>query len=70
MTLIAFFLLMNRSIRMGEGSGFKSLHPYQSGYFSAAVKLQPGYTAGVITSFYVKLTNILSDHYTTFASIY
>lgn len=35
------------------GSGFKSLRPYQSGYFSAAVKLQPGYTAGVITSFYV-----------------
>ncbi|KAL8152218.1 hypothetical protein V2J09_009978 [Rumex salicifolius] len=36
-----------------SGSGFKSLKPYRSGYFSAAVKLQPGYTAGVITSFYL-----------------
>ena len=36
------------------GSGFKSLHPYRSGYFGAAIKLQPGYTAGVITSFYVR----------------
>ncbi|XWS71869.1 hypothetical protein CRYUN_Cryun03dG0174900 [Craigia yunnanensis] len=36
-----------------SGSGFKSLHPYQSGYFGAAMKLQPGYTAGVITSFYL-----------------
>lgn len=37
------------------GSGFKSIQPYQSGYFGAAMKLQPGYTAGVITSFYVRL---------------
>ncbi|XP_027343932.1 xyloglucan endotransglucosylase/hydrolase protein 31-like [Abrus precatorius] len=36
-----------------SGSGFKSLHSYQSGYFGAAVKLQSGYTAGVITSFYL-----------------
>ncbi|XP_062082184.1 xyloglucan endotransglucosylase/hydrolase protein 31-like [Humulus lupulus] len=36
-----------------SGSGFKSLHPFRSGYFSTAVKLQPGYTAGVITSFYL-----------------
>ncbi|GLT65023.1 hypothetical protein SLA2020_374780 [Shorea laevis] len=36
-----------------SGSGFKSLHPYRSGYFAAAVKLQPGYTAGVITCFYL-----------------
>ncbi|TYI90932.1 hypothetical protein E1A91_D03G156700v1 [Gossypium mustelinum] len=36
-----------------SGSGFKSLRPYQSGYFGAAMKLQPGYTAGVITSFYL-----------------
>ncbi|KAL3518433.1 hypothetical protein ACH5RR_021022 [Cinchona calisaya] len=35
------------------GSGFKSLNRYRSGYFGAAVKLQPGYTAGVITSFYL-----------------
>ncbi|PPS04355.1 hypothetical protein GOBAR_AA16303 [Gossypium barbadense] len=36
-----------------SGSGFKSLRSYQSGYFGAAMKLQPGYTAGVITSFYL-----------------
>ncbi|KAK4482659.1 hypothetical protein RD792_009823 [Penstemon davidsonii] len=36
-----------------SGSGFKSLNPYSSGYFGAAIKLQPGYTAGVITSLYL-----------------
>ncbi|PSR86555.1 Xyloglucan endotransglucosylase/hydrolase protein [Actinidia chinensis var. chinensis] len=35
------------------GSGFKSLDAYQSGYFGAAIKLQTGYTAGVITSYYL-----------------
>ncbi|KAL0418242.1 UNVERIFIED_CONTAM: putative xyloglucan endotransglucosylase/hydrolase protein 32 [Sesamum radiatum] len=36
-----------------SGSGFKSVNPYSSGYFGAAIKLQTGYTAGVITSFYL-----------------
>ncbi|KAJ8768678.1 hypothetical protein K2173_023582 [Erythroxylum novogranatense] len=36
-----------------SGSGYKSLHPYRSGYFGAAIKLQSGYTAGVITCFYL-----------------
>ncbi|KMT02341.1 hypothetical protein BVRB_9g205660 [Beta vulgaris subsp. vulgaris] len=36
-----------------SGSGFKSLKRFQSGLFSTAMKLQPGYTAGVITSFYL-----------------
>lgn len=36
-----------------SGSGFKSLNRYRSGYFGASIKLQPGYTAGVITSFYL-----------------
>lgn len=36
-----------------SGSGFKSLHAYKSGYFGSSMKLQPGYTAGVITSFYL-----------------
>ncbi|OAY38086.1 xyloglucan endotransglucosylase/hydrolase protein 31 [Manihot esculenta] len=36
-----------------SGSGYKSLEPYRSGYFGADIKLQPGYTAGVITSFYL-----------------
>ncbi|KAG9143987.1 hypothetical protein Leryth_013876 [Lithospermum erythrorhizon] len=30
-----------------SGSGFKSLTEYRSGYFGAAIKLQPGYTAGL-----------------------
>ncbi|KAK9663980.1 hypothetical protein RND81_14G011000 [Saponaria officinalis] len=36
-----------------SGSGFKSQKQYESGYFSAAIKLQQGYTAGVITSYYL-----------------
>ncbi|XP_043699097.1 probable xyloglucan endotransglucosylase/hydrolase protein 32 [Telopea speciosissima] len=36
-----------------SGSGFKSIHPFRSGYFGAAIKLQSGYTAGVITSLYL-----------------
>lgn len=36
------------------GSGFKSVKPFRSGYFGASIKLQPGYTAGVITAFYVR----------------
>ncbi|KAL6202962.1 hypothetical protein ACLB2K_026666 [Fragaria x ananassa] len=36
-----------------SGSGFKSVRPYGSGYFGAAIKVQSGYTAGVITSFYL-----------------
>ncbi|KAL7153954.1 hypothetical protein ABFS83_04G202400 [Erythranthe nasuta] len=36
-----------------SGSGFKSVNSYSSGYFGAAIKLHPGYTAGVITSLYL-----------------
>ncbi|KAI3822824.1 hypothetical protein L1987_10422 [Smallanthus sonchifolius] len=36
-----------------SGSGFKSRKSYRSGYFGTAIKLHPGYTAGVITSFYL-----------------
>ncbi|KAE8733002.1 homogentisate phytyltransferase 1 [Hibiscus syriacus] len=36
-----------------SGSVFKSVQPYRSGYFGVAMKVQPGYTAGVITSFYL-----------------
>lgn len=47
--------ILQRSLFLKTGSGFKSLKPYRSGFFSAAIKLQPGYTAGVITSFYVRM---------------
>lgn len=46
-----------------SGSGFKSLQRYQSGYFSASMKLQPGYTAGVITSFYLSNTEDYPGHH-------
>jgi len=46
-----------------SGSGFKSLRSYSSGYFSAAIKLQAGYTAGVDTSFYLSNANVHpNDH--------
>lgn len=48
---------------IAAGSGFKSLNPYSSGYFGAAVKLQPGYTAGVITSFYVRIVAKINYYY-------
>ncbi|GLJ44622.1 hypothetical protein SUGI_0937870 [Cryptomeria japonica] len=36
-----------------DGSGFKSKEAYMYGFFNAAVKLQAGYTAWIITSFYL-----------------
>ncbi|GLJ44619.1 hypothetical protein SUGI_0937840 [Cryptomeria japonica] len=36
-----------------DGSGFKSKDAYMYGFFNAAVKLQAGYTIGIITSFYL-----------------
>ncbi|XP_073049177.1 probable xyloglucan endotransglucosylase/hydrolase protein 32 [Primulina eburnea] len=46
-----------------SGSGFKSLNSYSSGYFGSAIKLHPGYTAGVITSFYLSNNEDLpGDH--------
>lgn len=42
-------LWMDRS----SGSGFKSARAYRNGYFGASVRVQPGYTAGVNTAFYV-----------------
>lgn len=35
------------------GSGFKSKTPFRNGYFSSSIRLQAGYTAGVITAFYL-----------------
>ncbi|KAH9329123.1 hypothetical protein KI387_001231, partial [Taxus chinensis] len=42
-------LLLDKS----SGSGFKSKEAYMYGFFNAAVRLQAGYTAGIITSFYL-----------------
>ncbi|KAK9279889.1 hypothetical protein L1049_013572 [Liquidambar formosana] len=46
-----------------SGSGFKSLKPYRSGYYSADIKLQSGYTAGVITSFYLSNNEDYPGHH-------
>ncbi|EMS50675.1 putative xyloglucan endotransglucosylase/hydrolase protein 32 [Triticum urartu] len=42
-------LWMDRS----SGSGFKSKRAYRNGYFGVSMKVQPGYTAGVNTAFYL-----------------
>lgn len=46
-----------------SGSGFKSKERYQSGYFGAEIKLQPGYTAGVITSLYLSNNQDFPGHH-------
>jgi xyloglucan:xyloglucosyl transferase len=47
---MALTLLMDRT----SGSGFKSKRSYRNGYFGVSIKVQPGYTAGVNTAFYVR----------------
>ncbi|CAM8967169.1 unnamed protein product [Rhodiola kirilowii] len=46
-----------------SGSGFKSHDMYRSGYFGASMKLQPGYTAGVITSLYLSNNQDFPGHH-------
>ena len=58
--LICFYLLIMYLGVAIIGSGFKSVKPFRSGYFGASIKLQAGYTAGVITSLYVRARNSLS----------
>lgn len=36
-----------------SGTGFKSKQAYKYGFFNAALKLQAGYTAGIVTTFYL-----------------
>lgn len=46
-----------------SGSGFKSLRPFRSGYFGSSIKLQKGYTAGVITAFYLSNNEAHPGHH-------
>lgn len=46
-----------------SGSGFKSLQAYKSGFFSAAIKLQAGYTAGIITALYLSNSQEFPGHH-------
>ncbi|GLJ44611.1 hypothetical protein SUGI_0937630 [Cryptomeria japonica] len=41
------------TLDISSGSGFKSKKTYMYGFFNAALRLQSGYTAGIITSFYL-----------------
>ncbi|CAL4940459.1 unnamed protein product [Urochloa decumbens] len=52
-------LWMDRS----SGSGFKSARAYRSGYFGASVRVQPGYTAGVNTAFYLSNSEEYPGHH-------
>lgn len=45
--------ICNISWVFGTGSGFVSQKDYYYGFFSAAIKLPPDYTAGVVVAFYV-----------------
>ncbi|KAK4717941.1 hypothetical protein R3W88_016279 [Solanum pinnatisectum] len=56
-------LHFSQSFRNLWGSGFKSLRDYRSDYFGTSVKLQPGYTAGIITSFYLSNSEDFLGHH-------
>lgn len=44
---------VNLSLNKSSGSGLASENKYFYGYFSAAIKLPPGYTSGVVVAFYM-----------------
>ncbi|KAF0928579.1 hypothetical protein E2562_006024 [Oryza meyeriana var. granulata] len=46
-----------------SGSGFKSTRSYRNGYFGASIRVQPGYTAGVNTAFYLSNTEQYPGHH-------
>ncbi|XP_043705268.1 probable xyloglucan endotransglucosylase/hydrolase protein 32, partial [Telopea speciosissima] len=46
-----------------SGSGFTSIRSIRYGYIGTAIKLQPGYTAGVITSLYLSNNEAYPGHH-------
>jgi len=46
-----------------SGGGFKSKKPYSYGLFNAALKLQAGYTAGIVTTFYLSNSQVYPDQH-------
>ncbi|KAM3316972.1 hypothetical protein ACQJBY_034879 [Aegilops geniculata] len=52
-------LWMDRS----SGSGFKSKRAYRNGYFGVSMKVQPGYTAGVNTAFYLSNNEVYPGYH-------
>lgn len=44
-----------------SGAGFKSKKTYLYGFFNAALKLQAGYTAGIVTTFYLSNSDVYPD---------
>ncbi|XP_051183874.1 xyloglucan endotransglucosylase/hydrolase protein 31-like [Lolium perenne] len=55
----ALTLWLDRS----SGSGFKSKRPYRNGYFGVSMKVQPGYTAGVNTAFYLSNAEVYPGYH-------
>ncbi|CAM0871057.1 unnamed protein product [Alopecurus aequalis] len=55
----ALTLWMDRS----SGSGFKSKRAYRNGYFGVSMKVQPGYTAGVNTAFYLSNNEVYPGYH-------
>jgi len=55
----ALTLWLDRS----SGSGFKSKRAYRTGYFGVSMKVQPGYTAGVNTAFYLSNTEVYPGYH-------
>lgn len=46
-----------------SGSGFKSKQAYLYGFFNVALKLQAGYTAGIVTTFYLSNSEVYTDRH-------
>lgn len=46
-----------------SGGGFKSKQSYMYGFFNAALKLQAGYTAGIVTTFYLSNGQVYPDRH-------
>jgi xyloglucan:xyloglucosyl transferase len=46
-----------------SGGGFKSNQPYMYGLFNVALKLQAGYTAGIVTTFYLSNSQVYPDRH-------
>lgn len=51
------------SLDKKSGSGFGSKNLYNYGFFSAAIKLPPGFTSGVVVAFYMSNANLFPHNH-------
>jgi xyloglucan:xyloglucosyl transferase len=56
---------VNLTLNRYTGSGFISSESYQSGFFSASIKLPKGHSAGVVVAFYVSYIDIIFNLYSS-----